>query len=881
MRNFIPYFGGLLIILLLLGTALGREARPAYSHSNNLGGVLPAAQTASDYSLRFYGHGLNDIDRVKVSIDPAVPADVGAADFTLEWWMKANAAENNSGNCTTGNDNWITGNIIFDRDIWGNGDYGDFGVSLAGGRIAYGLNNGSLGAGICGTSNLADDQWHHVAVTRRRSDGLLSIFVDGQLEAQADGPDGDISYRDGRSTGFEDDPFLVIGAEKHDAGSSFPSYSGWVDEVRLSNILRYTGGFAPPNGPFTPDSNTVALYHFDEGVEGPCTGTVLDSSGAGGGPSHGTCIYGGAAPAGPVYTSDTPFSAPQNTPTATPTDTPVPTDTPTSPPVPTNTPTDTPAATAATTNTPTPTNTPIPPTNTPTNTSTASSTPTATATSTNTPVPTPNTNFALSFDGANDLVRTNSVPGTTILTIEAWVRPQTNNANGLLIVNADNNSGWSLELNNSQLTFWLATNQGWSFNRSTLALQAGQWYHVAATYGNGTAQVFVAGVGSTPTSVGTLSQGPTLNFGGLAGYPFFSGVLDEVRISNIIRYSSNFTPSTAPFASDVNTVGLWHFDENTGHISADSSTSANHATLGSTSNTDSADPTWATGYPFTTAAPPTNTPVPPTPTNTPLPATNTATNTPLPPTPTATPVSPTNTPTNTPLPPTPTATPVSPTNTPTPTPVANSNLALAFDGVDDIVGAGVIPGTGLLTIEGWVRPDSNNAEGVLIAQANDNSGWSLELNNGHLTLWLATDRGWRFRRYTPTRLQAGQWYHVAAAYNNGTAQVFVNGNGSGSSNLGTFTNGPSLNIGGLAGYAFFAGRLDEIRISNTVRYPANFTPPAAPFVPDSSTLGLWHFDAGTGQVALDASASGNHGILGNSSSIDNADPTWTQGFLGP
>jgi hypothetical protein len=222
---------------------------------------------AAGYALRFFGTGSDDVDRVKIGLDaPAVPADVGAEDFTLEWWMKAIPDENSSGACTTGNDNWITGNIIFDRDIWGNGDYGDFGISLAGGGIAFGVNNGTRGEGVCSTSQVADGQWHHIVVSRRRSDGLLTLFVDGRLEAQAPGPEGDLSYRDGRPTEYENDPFLVIGAEKHDAGPEYPSFSGWIDEVRLSNVIRYSAGFAPPSAPFFPDENTVALWHFDEGA---------------------------------------------------------------------------------------------------------------------------------------------------------------------------------------------------------------------------------------------------------------------------------------------------------------------------------------------------------------------------------------------------------------------------------------------------------------------------------------------------------------------------------------------------------------------------------------------------------------------------------------
>jgi hypothetical protein len=37
--------------------------------------------------------------------------------------------------------------------------------------------------------------------------------------------------------------------------------------------------------------------------------------------------------------------------------------------------------------------------------------------------------------------------------------------------------------------------------------------------------------------------------------------MDEFRISNTVRYTSSFTPPTAPFDCDGNTMALWHFDE--------------------------------------------------------------------------------------------------------------------------------------------------------------------------------------------------------------------------------------------------------------------------------------------------------------------------------
>jgi hypothetical protein len=247
------------------------------------------------YALRFFGTGSDDVDRVKIRLDdpdtnaPGPPADVGATDFTLEWWMRADLTANQAPPIECGPDigDWIYGNIIFDRDRFDQDR--TFGISLAGERIVFGVSGDGTGdSTLCSTSKVADGQWHHIAVQRRRLDGWMWLYVDGNLESQADGPDGDISYPDdGVPTVREDvycqgpddswggvcqnDPYLVIGAEKHDAGADdgtrdYPSYNGFIDEVRLSTVLRYSTNFSRPTAPFQSDADTAALWHFDEGT---------------------------------------------------------------------------------------------------------------------------------------------------------------------------------------------------------------------------------------------------------------------------------------------------------------------------------------------------------------------------------------------------------------------------------------------------------------------------------------------------------------------------------------------------------------------------------------------------------------------------------------
>ncbi len=268
-------------------------------------------------SLRYFGgFSAGDVNRVKIPIDnpddnnPGTPADVGSTDFTVEFFMKAAAGQNNQSETSCNQNAWTNGNIIIDRDRFG--QERDYGISLGGGRVNFGVTGpGFVEDTLCATSDTRDGQWHHVAVQRRRSDGRMEIFVDGTRQAQADGPDGDISYPDngvpsnscgpgGGQSCRNSDPFLVIGAEKHDVAWGF---AGWVDELRLSTVLRYPGNFTPPSAAFVVDANTAALYHFDEGAGD----TIVDANGD---MSPGVRRFGvgGGSMAGPAWSTDSPFN---------------------------------------------------------------------------------------------------------------------------------------------------------------------------------------------------------------------------------------------------------------------------------------------------------------------------------------------------------------------------------------------------------------------------------------------------------------------------------------------------------------------------------------------------------------------------------------------
>ena len=151
---------------------------------------------------------------------------------------------------------------------------------------------------------MLDSAWHHVAVERRRSDGNLWLFVDGNLEAQIHRPRRrHLVSRCGERGERERSLSRARRGEIRQRGALGLAYSGWLDELRISTKLRYAANFSRPRAPFVADRFTAALYHFDEG-DGA---TLYDVSGACPRPEPGLIKRGGIAN-GPAWMPDSPFN---------------------------------------------------------------------------------------------------------------------------------------------------------------------------------------------------------------------------------------------------------------------------------------------------------------------------------------------------------------------------------------------------------------------------------------------------------------------------------------------------------------------------------------------------------------------------------------------
>ncbi|HPJ16728.1 MAG TPA: LamG domain-containing protein [Candidatus Woesebacteria bacterium] len=115
--------------------------------------------------------------------------------------------------------------------------------------------------------------------------------------------------------------------------------------------------------------------------------------------------------------------------------------------------------------------------------------------------------------------------------------------------------------------------------------------------------------------------------------------------------------------------------------------------------------------------------------------------------------------------------------------------------------------------------------------------------------------------YSQQSLEPGKWYHFAITIDQNVIRMYLNGQEQGvvrMNNPMIFDNTKPLFIGNYQNESLY-GLVDEVRISNTVRYDHNSRFPNQPFINDEHTLLLMHFDNNLN----DSSSYQNKGVLKN------------------
>ncbi len=186
------------------------------------------------------------------------------------------------------------------------------------------------------------------------------------------------------------------------------------------------------------------------------------------------------------------------------------------------------------------------------------------------------------------------------------------------------------------------------------------------------------------------------------------------------------------------------------------------------------------------------------------------------------------------------------------------NSSYVFDGTSDSLKVTSdlddFSGVGAFTFEFWFRLDDFDQNyAFLDTRGGNNSRLSINLFlwSGAIQLYQNGFINWSSQ---PT-YSSNTWYHVAVckALNSSSYELFVNGTSygtvTGQSNLAAVD---EMNWGLANDEVNFDvdGYLEEIRVSNTVRYTTGFTPQTSAHTNDANTLLLLHGDGINGTTAF-------------------------------
>jgi hypothetical protein len=180
---------------------------------------------------------------------------------------------------------------------------------------------------------------------------------------------------------------------------------------------------------------------------------------------------------------------------------------------------------------------------------------------------------SLKLDGVGDYIKSpsNILFSSSNYTIEFWVRPESSSFTSYLF---DQRPIAGIEIRSVGTTFSVLFGGITLISASNVFPVAQTWYHIAVSRQSTNTRCFINGVqvGSTFSgSYGGLNQ-PIYIGATYQGTSSFNGYIDEFRLSNTARYTSNFTPPGSAFVSDSSTIALLHFDGANASTSIENST---------------------------------------------------------------------------------------------------------------------------------------------------------------------------------------------------------------------------------------------------------------------------------------------------------------------
>jgi len=425
----------------------------------------------------------------------------------------------------------------------------------------------------------------------------------------------------------------------------------------------------------------------------------------------------------------------------------------------------------------------------------------------------PEGDYALRFDGQESRLNVPPLPefSSGSFTWEAWFNLGERRNVGLFSFGRHNESAWLAIGDGGQLVFRAGDPERRPLQWETQPglIPWNEWVHLAVVHDGKELRLYINGKGGRRGKwqrEGAEGESEFF-FGGAPRGSSMSGMMDEIRLSRIARYTQNFRPQRT-FEPDENTIALYHLNEGQGDLPLDSArgtlgarTRGTEWVLAETGQNVRDSLLWEaakSGDP-------------------------------------------------------------------------NVMFGLEFDGVDDSVDfrdSSKLDLRSALTVEAWVNVNYFNHQGAIIDKGNVSSH-SFELaTDGEGQIYFATSDA-NGRYYVASRpLHRDQIYHVAATFEKGRARIFIDGElheektwpmkALPASRGAPFTLGkaPRQEYSG-----HFKGRIYQVRISAVARYQRKFDP-EKDLTRDRKTVVLLPMDEGKGFQLKDSVPAGRSSYSG-------------------
>lgn len=209
---------------LISGIRLGENANVVNTNCN-----------ISTTSSKFGASSIRNIGTTGAyaNITPVTNFAFGNSNFTIEFWYQATSTAQQG--------------ILGFRPQGTNGAYMAIVANypVANTMCCY-INNGVR---TQYTNAISQNNWINCAVVR--FSGNTKMYINGVAGANV--------YLD--STNYLASRF-IFASDDYSAGGT--ALNGYIDELRISNVARYTGNYTPATEPFIDDANTLILYHADQ-----------------------------------------------------------------------------------------------------------------------------------------------------------------------------------------------------------------------------------------------------------------------------------------------------------------------------------------------------------------------------------------------------------------------------------------------------------------------------------------------------------------------------------------------------------------------------------------------------------------------------------------